>query len=350
MKPQLFVGAFAVVFAASLPLRSVSDEPIWRVGHGVTAPRPTNHPDPEYSEEARRAGLQGKCVLSLVVNSEGKPEDIQVSRSLGMGLDEKSIEAVRNWTFEPARKNGKPVAVRINIVITFRQGKGAMTPEVRAYLKRLQKEDEAFRRAMWTRVYRIEGVTPAPSCRSTQDQGEDDANKTLHLGLKTDPRQYRLESITFTNNRTITNQVALRALFPIKDGEPFDYRKVGYGLQELKKAYGSQGFVSFKASVEPEINESRGSIGLRIKCEEGRQFYVHHVNIAGLDENTFQKLRKTPYVMPGQLYNERLAYFWLEKNAHLLLPDASIQQRVNLDLNEGEGQLVMTYDFTRCAN
>jgi len=77
---------------------------------------------------------------------------------------------------------------------------------------------------------------------------------------------------------------------------------------------------------------------------------VHHVNIAGLDENTFQKLRKTPYVMPGQLYNERLAYFWLEKNAHLLLPDASIQQRVNLDLNEGEGQLVMTYDFTRCAN
>src|SRR5438477_10072099 len=120
MKSQSVIAccAFGLVFAVSPQLKGVGDEPILRVGHGVTAPRPLNAPDPEYSEEARRAGLQGKCVLSLIVNSEGKPEDVRVSRSIGMGLDEKSIEALRNWTFEPARKDGKPVAVQISVVMT----------------------------------------------------------------------------------------------------------------------------------------------------------------------------------------------------------------------------------------
>jgi TonB family protein len=122
-------GAFASLFVFSQPLRSVTDEPIFRVGHGVTAPHPLNQPAPEYSEEARRAGLQGECVLSVIVNSDGKSQDMSVSRRLDMGLDEKSVEAVQNWTFEPARKDGKPVAVRSNVVTTFRLGNSATTPE-----------------------------------------------------------------------------------------------------------------------------------------------------------------------------------------------------------------------------
>jgi TonB family protein len=77
-------------------------------------------PDPEYSEEARKAKYQGTVVLWLVVSPEGKPQQIQVQRSLGMGLDEKAIEAVRQWRFEPAKKDGHPVPVMINVEVNFR--------------------------------------------------------------------------------------------------------------------------------------------------------------------------------------------------------------------------------------
>ncbi|HXZ28400.1 MAG TPA: energy transducer TonB [Terriglobales bacterium] len=92
---------------------------IFRVGGGVSAPRIVYSPDPEYSEEARKAKYQGTCVLYVVVDAAGHPRDIRVARSLGMGLDEKALEAVRTWRFEPAMKDGKPVAVAINVEVNF---------------------------------------------------------------------------------------------------------------------------------------------------------------------------------------------------------------------------------------
>lgn len=92
----------------------------YRVGGGVSAPRVIYGPDPEYAEEARQEKFQGTCVLWLVVSSDGRPRDIRVSRSLGHGLDEKAIEAVKRWRFEPAHKDGKPVAVMVNVEVTFR--------------------------------------------------------------------------------------------------------------------------------------------------------------------------------------------------------------------------------------
>jgi periplasmic protein TonB len=93
---------------------------VFRVGGGVSAPRVIYQPDPEYSEEARKAKYQGTCVLWLVVGPDGRPRDIRVARTLGLGLDEKAIEAVRTWKFEPAMKDGKPVAVQINVEVEFR--------------------------------------------------------------------------------------------------------------------------------------------------------------------------------------------------------------------------------------
>jgi len=93
---------------------------VFRVGGGVSAPRALNTPDPDYSEEARKAKYQGTVVLWLVVDPGGRPRDVKVARSLGMGLDQKAIEAVRKWTFEPAMKDGKPVAVQINVEVNFR--------------------------------------------------------------------------------------------------------------------------------------------------------------------------------------------------------------------------------------
>jgi TonB family protein len=93
---------------------------LYRVGGGVSAPRALYAPDPEYSEEARKAKYQGTLVLWMIVGADGRPRDIRVARSLGMGLDEKALEAVRTWRFEPAHKDGKPVAVQINVEVIFR--------------------------------------------------------------------------------------------------------------------------------------------------------------------------------------------------------------------------------------
>ncbi|MFZ0731945.1 MAG: energy transducer TonB [Candidatus Sulfotelmatobacter sp.] len=92
---------------------------IFHVGGGVSAPRAIYQPEPEFSEEARKAKYQGVCTLGLIVGTDGRPTNIRVLSSLGMGLDEKAIEAVKNWRFEPAMKDGHPVRVEIAVEVDF---------------------------------------------------------------------------------------------------------------------------------------------------------------------------------------------------------------------------------------
>ena len=92
----------------------------YKVGGGVSAPRLIYGPDPEFSEEARKAKYQGTVVLWAVIGVDGRVRDIRINRSLGMGLDEKAVEAVRNWRFEPGRKDGVPVAVQVGVEVNFR--------------------------------------------------------------------------------------------------------------------------------------------------------------------------------------------------------------------------------------
>lgn len=93
---------------------------LYHVGGGVAAPQLIFAPDPEFSDEARRAKYQGVCVVSLIVDAQGNPQRVQVVRHLGMGLDEKAIEAVRQYKFKPATLQGKPVPVEVNIEVNFR--------------------------------------------------------------------------------------------------------------------------------------------------------------------------------------------------------------------------------------
>lgn len=96
------------------------DETIYTPGkNGVTFPRAIKQAPPEYSDEARRKKLEGTVLLSLVVTANGDTADIKVTRALGSGLDEKAIDAVREWKFEPATKDGKPVAVNIAVEVSF---------------------------------------------------------------------------------------------------------------------------------------------------------------------------------------------------------------------------------------
>jgi TonB family protein len=92
---------------------------VFRFGKGVTAPRVIYQTDPEFSEEARKAKFQGNCVLGLVVDANGRPTNIRVLSALGMGLDEKAIESVKNRKFDPGKKDGRDVAVEIAVEVDF---------------------------------------------------------------------------------------------------------------------------------------------------------------------------------------------------------------------------------------
>jgi protein TonB len=92
---------------------------VYKVGGGISAPQAISSPDPAYTEEARSAKKQGTCVLKLIVDSTGHPRDLRVVRGLGFGLDEKALEAVRQWRFQPALKDGRPVDVQISVEVEF---------------------------------------------------------------------------------------------------------------------------------------------------------------------------------------------------------------------------------------
>jgi TonB family protein len=92
---------------------------IYNVGGGVSAPVAIYQPEPEFSDQARRAKYQGVVALQIVVTPQGRTADIQVVRHLGMGLDQKAIEAVRKYRFRPAMYHGHPVAVRVIVEVDF---------------------------------------------------------------------------------------------------------------------------------------------------------------------------------------------------------------------------------------
>jgi TonB family protein len=87
---------------------------------GVSAPVPIYKVEPEYSEEARKAKFQGTVVLEIVVDERGYPTNFKFISTLGLGLDEKAVEAVKQWRFRPGMRNGKPVAVVAKVYVSFR--------------------------------------------------------------------------------------------------------------------------------------------------------------------------------------------------------------------------------------
>jgi TonB family protein len=107
----------------SLSVGMVAQAPLgtaYTIGNGVSQPRLIHKIEPTYSEEARQAKWQGTVQLEIVVDEHGVPKDLRVRRALGLGLDEKAIEAVKQWRFQPGQKDGQPVPVIAVIDVSFR--------------------------------------------------------------------------------------------------------------------------------------------------------------------------------------------------------------------------------------
>ena len=390
-----------------------------KVGGDVTAPRAIYQPDPEFSETARKAGRQGSCVLRLIVGTDGKPYDISEAHTLGMGLDEKAIEAVRRWVFEAARRAGKPVAVQIDVEVSFRLYRDATE---RFSAEQLEQMSEQH---VQSRIYKDpEGHDPrvCPPLSSSdgeqrsgpvvtvaelsfegsllmtaadqaqisasirqkvysgdraevisqvlerarvawQEHGYSDvqvrgdskilssspANEQVALTVQVDEgRQYRLERITFNNNREVTNVEALRRLFPIKNGGIFDRTSIRKGLDNLRKAYLELGHLNFTSIPSTTIDEVSQTVSLDIDIDEGKKFFVSRIDIMGLDEAAFQNVLKDLLVKPGDAYDQRLVDLFLQMHAALLPITAPPDSLIDLQLDERAGTVAITYDFRPC--
>jgi protein TonB len=92
---------------------------VYHIGGGVRPPSVIYSVDPEFSEEARKAKFSGNVLVDLIVDEQGLPSHVRVARGVGMGLDEKAVEAVRQYKFKPATKDGKPVKVELTVEVNF---------------------------------------------------------------------------------------------------------------------------------------------------------------------------------------------------------------------------------------
>jgi len=92
---------------------------IHKIGGGVSSPVVIYQVEPEFSEEARKAKFMGVVLVNLIVDPQGRPQNVHVIRGVGMGLDGKAVDAVKQYRFKPAMEGGKPVAVELNVEVNF---------------------------------------------------------------------------------------------------------------------------------------------------------------------------------------------------------------------------------------
>jgi outer membrane protein insertion porin family len=118
--------------------------------------------------------------------------------------------------------------------------------------------------------------------------------------------RYTLGSITFKNNKAVSNVKALRNLFPIKDGDVFSKEKVAKGLENLRKAYSEQGYINFTSVPETRFDDEKKLIFLDVDVDEGKQFYVRRIEFTGNTTTRDRVIRREIALEEGNIYNSRL--------------------------------------------
>ena len=158
--------------------------------------------------------------------------------------------------------------------------------------------------------------------------------------------RYRLGTITFKNNKAITNTAALRGLFPIKDGDVFSREKVAKGLENLRKAYGEAGYINFTSVPDTTFDDEKKLVNLIIDVDEGKQFYVRRIEFQGNTTTRDKVIRREIVLEEGQIYNSRLWEFSLLRLNQLgyfeqLKPDDPNTTERHLDEKNGNVDLTL---------
>ena len=118
--------------------------------------------------------------------------------------------------------------------------------------------------------------------------------------------RYRLGTITFTGNKAVTNEKALRATFALKDGDWFNATLVNKGLEALKKAYGQLGYINFGAIPKLSYDDQKKTVSMQIDIDEGKPFYVSRIEFQGNTITRDRVIRRELLLEEGQVYNSQL--------------------------------------------
>ncbi|MGB8537849.1 MAG: outer membrane protein assembly factor BamA [Acidobacteriaceae bacterium] len=210
--------------------------------------------------------------------------------------------AVPSRDLRASMKNLRPIGVPHSIVL---ENIFARTYDA----SKLEEDTERVRRALQDRGYFRAGVTD-PITHIRNEGGLSFFTFRPRQGKRIDIRipveegeRYRLGGVTFTGNTHVQNVKALRAQFPTKDGEWFNATGVGKGLDNLRKAYGSLGYINFTAVPTPRIDDAKHEVFLDIDIDEGKPFTVSRIEFQGNTITRDRVIRRELLLEEGQVYN-----------------------------------------------
>jgi outer membrane protein insertion porin family len=213
--------------------------------------------------------------------------------------------AVSSRELRASMRNLRPVGIPHSI---FLENLFARTYDA----SKLEEDTERVRRAMQDRGYFRAGVND-PITHIRNEGGLSFFTFRPRQGKRIDIRipvdeglRYRLGGVTFTGNTHVQNVKALRSQFPTKDGEFFNATAVGKGLDNLRKAYGSLGYINFTAVPTPRIDDAKKLVFLDIDIDEGKPFTVSRIEFQGNTITRDRVIRRELLLEEGQIYNSNL--------------------------------------------
>jgi len=238
--------------------------------------------------------------------------------------------AVSSRDLRAAMKNLRPVGIPHSIIL---ENLFARTYDA----SKLEEDTERVRRALQDRGYFRAGVND-PTTHIRNEGGLSFFTFRPRTGKRIDIRipieegeRYRLGGVTFTGNTHVQNIKALRAQFPTKDGEWFNATAVGKGLDNLRKAYGSLGYINFTAVPTPRIDDAKHQVFLDIDIDEGKPFTVSRIEFQGNTLTRDRVIRRELLLEEGQVYNSNL---WESSLLHLNQLDYFDPLKVEQDSEE----------------
>jgi outer membrane protein insertion porin family len=208
-------------------------------------------------------------------------------------------------TLRGAMKNLKPIGIPHSIIL---ENLLARTFDA----SKLDEDTERVRQAYRDRGY-FKALTSEPTTHVRDAGGLNPFTLRPSKGKRIDilmpveeGERYRLGGITFRGNKAITNTKALRAQFALKDGDYFNATLFGKGLDQLRKAYGAQGYINFVGNPVPRVDDAKKLIYLDIDIDEGKPFYVSRIEFTGNTITRDKVIRRELMLEEGQIYNSRL--------------------------------------------
>jgi outer membrane protein insertion porin family len=213
---------------------------------------------------------------------------------------------VNDRTLRAAMKNLKPIGVPHSI---FLENIFAKTYDA----TKLEEDTERVRAEFQNRGYfKVLVEDPKTEIHDTGHTGlhipwvQPGLGKSVDITMPIqEGDRYHLGTITFKNNKAISNKAALRSLFPMKDGDIFSREKVAKGLENLRKAYGEAGYINFTSVPDTKFDDEKKTVNLEVDVDEGKQFYVRRIEFQGNTTTRDKVIRREIALEEGQIYNSR---------------------------------------------